>query len=174
MTSRPVRIDPSGCTEAHGFTPGRLPAVKKGERAAFTLIELLVVIAIIAVLASLLVPAVHNALVRGKMTLCTSNLKQIGVGTFLYANEHEGMIPPMGWSYPSGYVMVHPHSGEYVNIGLIGAGGYFELQSEIPHCPLSTMEGNRNSRGDKTHSNYATFLRRDLWAENGWPSMATW
>lgn len=144
--------------------------VRKGERAAFTLIELLVVIAIIAVLASLLMPAVQNALTRGKMALCASNLKQIGVGTFLYANDHDGMIPPMGWSYPAGYVMVHIN-GNYVNIGLIGGSGYFELRSELAHCPLSTMEGNRNSHGDPTHPNFAAFLRRDLWAENGWANI---
>ena len=62
-------------------------------RAAFTLIELLVVIAIIAILASLLVPAVKDALERGKQIHCTSNLRGLGTTFFAFANDHEGHLP---------------------------------------------------------------------------------
>lgn len=61
-------------------------------RRGFTLIELLVVIAIIAVLASLLVPAVQNALVRGRTIHCLMNMRTLGMGTSAYANDHKGSL----------------------------------------------------------------------------------
>ena len=66
---------------------------RRCSRAGFTLIELLVVIAIIAVLASLLLPALARAKQRSQRTACVSNLKQIGVAFLLYLNDYRDRFP---------------------------------------------------------------------------------
>jgi prepilin-type N-terminal cleavage/methylation domain-containing protein/prepilin-type processing-associated H-X9-DG protein len=60
---------------------------------AFTLVELVLVIAIITILISLLLPAFAKARLRGDRIQCVNNLKEIGIGFHLFANDHRGLLP---------------------------------------------------------------------------------
>ena len=93
--------------------PKRL--ARRQARSAFTLIELLVVIVILAVLASLLVPAVGAALEKSRRTGCRNNMKQLGVALVQYADDHDGWLVLKG-DKPSYLVSGNgnnPITGEY-------------------------------------------------------------
>lgn len=107
-------------------------------RRAFTLIELLVVISIIALLIALLLPALGSARRSARSVTCMNQLKQIGLATHLYAEEHKQMLPRSTHSYlahgvkPWGYAL-SPYLGHASYDG--SEPGWDSLFNGLYRCP---------------------------------------
>ena len=90
--------------------------LRAGGLTAFTLIELLVVVAIIAILASLLLPALANAKKAARNSVCLSNLKQTGIAQNLYLPDFNNQYPPKASGTQTGWIGRAGEIGAYAAI----------------------------------------------------------
>jgi len=120
----------------------------RGRRGGFTLVELLVVIGIIALLITILLPALNRAKDQANRIKCMNNLRNIMQGVLMYTNENKGHLTYANWAgYPPGHTgwlykdPIRPDPA-YVETGAV----FFYLKSrDIYKCPLHTE---RRTRGD--------------------------
>lgn len=105
----------------------------------FTLVELLLVIAIIAILASMLFPALVKAKKMTYRTSCMNKLKQIATATISYADEQNGTFP-VYWDSLSGYLKI-PESYTTAISNDEQTIQAFKKKLEILHCPEDTVFG---------------------------------
>jgi prepilin-type N-terminal cleavage/methylation domain-containing protein/prepilin-type processing-associated H-X9-DG protein len=117
---------------------GRGGLSRRGRR-GFTLVELLVVIGVIALLISILLPALSSARERSRRTACLANLHGLGQAMFLYANAHKDHLPngnpPGKWkSYDGANQVMVEFARDFVS-----APGLFHCPSDRDDLPTQIL-----------------------------------
>lgn len=118
-------------------TPGAARGLRRPTRGGFTLVELLVVIGIIALLISILMPALTKARKAANAAVCLSNLRQLGQAWTIYLDESKGELPVYWWANHPAQVTSQTDKDEFAwtqgNVFALLAG--LKTNSNFLVCP---------------------------------------
>ena len=162
--------------------------VEMKEIKGFTLIELLVVISIIALLISILMPALNIAREQARLTVCKVNLRSVGLGLRLYEEDNDGLLPPQyilwggsavpGESSPFESVVAYHGDGSNpepipVQLGLLYESGVLD-NARVFYCPSMELS-NRVGRilGNPELYRYEYYTRQGAWGSH-FPGSSPW
>jgi len=143
---------------------------KTARRSGFTLIELLVVIAIIAILAAILFPVFARAREQARKTSCLSNLKQLGLGFLMYAQDYDEKLPGVrfgdgaGQSWPW---VVWQGSVDWTGVFTHAVQPYIKNRS-IFQCPSGTSVDRWSGQNGLSYCYSEYFYNLD----QGWATLA--
>src|SRR4051812_17821031 len=137
------------------FRRRRYPSTR---RHGFTLVELLVVIAIIAILASLLLPALSSGKFQAKNAACKNNLRQLGLALQMYLNSY-GAYPPRA-------VVLDENRGVYLEWDQLLEKEMQPERETVPFRYLPTVDVFTRVRGHTLRSRVQSLLRFGLMTKN--------
>jgi prepilin-type N-terminal cleavage/methylation domain-containing protein/prepilin-type processing-associated H-X9-DG protein len=125
---------------------------RKVDRAAFTLVELLVVIAIVSLLITILLPSVVKARASARAVMCASNLRQIGMGFQLYANQNGGKLAAAGEDGDSGAPLLLPdRRGWHSQCLWLNAVTQLVLKQSYDDLQTAATQGRATLPGEGAH-----------------------
>jgi prepilin-type N-terminal cleavage/methylation domain-containing protein/prepilin-type processing-associated H-X9-DG protein len=143
---------------------------KGAQKRGFTLIELLVVIAIIAILAAILFPVFAKAREQARKTSCLSNLKQLGLGFMMYAQDYDETLPGVRFGNGAGQSWpwaVWPGTYDWTGVFTFAMQPYIKNRA-ILQCPSAT-ENDRWSGANGLSYCYSEYFYN---TDQGWTKLA--
>jgi len=106
------------------------------KKRGFTMVEVIIVVAVIAVLASILIPKMSGARNKAALNACKTNLRHIGIGMDMYANDHNGKYVPDSSNRDVGYLVT---DGYLKAVPLCPIGNpYLVINYGVGNCPNGT------------------------------------
>ena len=131
--------------------------MKRHRSQGFTLIELLVVVAIIAILASMLLPALSRARGVAQSLVCVNNQKQINVAFSMFADDNDGHFPPHARWYNDGVSNLSNQSFDAytASYGLSPRSTTRSLRNPVWNCPVSPVYRGQDTTQSSYHMSLA-------------------